>query len=68
MITNQFILPIAHELAVDLFAGELLPAVALPTVGFVAKACGEWHRYCKSWSGFNAVLPVSWEASYMGRA
>lgn len=48
----------------DLFAGELLPCVALPTIGFVAKACGEWHRYCKGWGGFNAVLPVSWETSY----
>jgi hypothetical protein len=44
----------------DLFAGELLPCVALPTIGFVAKACGEWHRYCKGWGGFNAVLPISW--------
>lgn len=39
---------------------DLLADAALPTIGFVAKACGEWHRYCRGWTGFNAVLPISW--------
>ena len=38
----------------------ILPLVVLPTVGYMVNPCGEWHRYCKGLSGFNAVLPISW--------
>ena len=44
----------------SLFGAGLLPDVALPTIGYLSKASGEWHRFCAGWSGFNAVLPVSW--------
>jgi hypothetical protein len=40
--------------------GAPLPAVVLPTLGYLSKPCGEWHLYCKGWTGFNAVLPISW--------
>lgn len=49
----------------DLFGGQLLPVVTVPTIGYLGKACGEWHRFCRGWSGFQAVLPVSWETSYL---
>lgn len=48
----------------SLFGAGLLPDVALPTIGFLMLARGEWHRYCSGWLGFNAVLPVSWEGGY----
>lgn len=54
-----------RTLTQGLFGHSLLPQVALPMIGFLAKASGEWHRYCKGWTGFNAVLPVSWEVSYL---
>lgn len=47
-----------------LFGDGVLPAVALPTIGFVARPCGEWHRYCRGFVGYGAVLPVSWEDGY----
>lgn len=47
-----------------LFGAGLLPEVALPTIGYLMRANGEWHRFCAGWSGFNAVLPVSWEGGY----
>jgi hypothetical protein len=49
-----------------LFGQQLLPTVTLPTLGYVAQARGEWHRYCRGWSGFNAVLPISWELAGVG--
>lgn len=48
----------------SLFGDALLPEVALPTIGYLARACGEWSRYCTGLTGFNAVLPVSWEGGY----
>ena len=53
-----------HRATLSLFGDNLLPEVALPTIGYLAKACGEWSRYCPGWFGFNAVLPVSWEGGY----
>lgn len=50
--------------SLPLFGEALLPEVALPTIGYLGKACGEWHRFCRGWSGFEAVLPVSWEGGY----
>ena len=48
----------------SLFGAGLLPEVTLPTIGYLGQACGEWHRFCNGWSGFNAVQPVSWEGGY----
>jgi hypothetical protein len=44
----------------DDFDDTILPVVVLPSVGYLAKPCGEWLRYCKGRTGFNAVLPISW--------
>jgi len=52
----------------DNFEGAILPVVVLPTIGYLVRPCGEWHRYCKGWTGFDAVLPVSWEVSCLERA
>lgn len=49
----------------DIFGGSLLPDVCLPTIGYLTKACGEWHRFCRGWVGFNAVLPATWDAAYL---
>lgn len=48
----------------DMF-GSLLPEIYLPTIGYLANARGEWHRFCRGWTGFNAVLPISWELGYL---
>lgn len=48
----------------SLFGANLLPEAVLPTIGYLGMACGEWHRFCLGWSGFNAVLSVSWEGGY----
>lgn len=48
----------------NLFGDCLVPEVALPTIGYLLSPNGEWHQYCRNRTGFNAVLPVSWETSY----
>lgn len=49
----------------DLFGGQLLPEVCLPSLGYLAKASGEWFRFCRGWTGFNATLPISWDPAYL---
>lgn len=50
--------------SLSLFGDNVLPDVALPTIGYLAKPIGEWHRFCRGWQGFNAVLPMTWTDGY----